>query len=236
MRTAFISDCHLTGQSPAVLSSVRAFLAECPKRFDALYILGDFFEYWIGLDALDSALVPLQHQCTALSQQLPIYFMVGNRDFLFDEAAAKAFGFQLIPSDEKVIEIGEVRVALMHGDTLCTDDTAYQAFRQQTRSEQWQQSFLARSVTERIQIAQQLRDASQEAMQSKAESIMDVNEEAVHEHFLRLETAHIIHGHTHRPAQHRYSNARERHVLGDWHSESSRYICVDTQGIHHLVW
>ncbi|WP_116364269.1 UDP-2,3-diacylglucosamine diphosphatase [Parahaliea mediterranea] len=216
--TWFISDLHLDPGRPAVTRAFSEFL-DAHRHADALYILGDFFEAWIGDD--DDA--PLGQQVASwladFSAAGPaLYLMVGNRDFLLGEDFARRAGATLLP-DPSVIDLYGHRVLLMHGDSLCTGDTDYLQFRAMARSPAWQAEVLARPLAERRALAAQLRSMSSESNSNKAEDIMDVTprevEAALREHGVDC----LIHGHTHRPDHHRHANG-ERWVLGDWHDSA----------------
>lgn len=223
MSTLFISDLHLDPQRPAVIRAFFDLLQGPARQSDALYILGDFFEVWVGDD--DDA--PLSRDVVDALQQLtasgvPVFFMHGNRDFLVGEHFCRETGCQLLP-DPSVVSLYGKPVLLMHGDLLCTDDTEYMAFRQQCRSEAWQQQVLAMPLEQRRAMAAKLRQDSREAASNKAEDIMDVNAQAVREALRAHGTDLLIHGHTHRPAIHRFAGddgELTRVVLGDWDSES----------------
>lgn len=219
-RALFISDLHLSDGQPAALAAFEAFVAGPAQGADALYILGDLFEYWPGDDALDT---PLARQvCAALhalsEQGCRVHFLPGNRDFLVGTTFATQAGLSLM-DDPQPIELDGQRFLLSHGDALCTDDHAYQAFRQQVRNPDWQRAFLAQPLAERTAIIERIRQQSVMAKQEKAAEIMDVNPDAV----ASLLRAHglpcFIHGHTHRPARHVHLFAdgqTERWVLSDW--------------------
>lgn len=219
MSTLFISDLHLDPSRPAVTRAFLDFLEDKAHQADALYILGDFFEAWIGDD--DDA--ELNQQVADALKQLttsgvPCYLMHGNRDFLIGQQFAEQSGCQLI-NDPSVVELYGKPVLLMHGDSLCTKDQAYMAFRQQVRSPQWQQMVLSKSLLERRALAKQLRESSQENNSNKAEDIMDVTPEEVVKALSTANTDLLIHGHTHRPAVHPLdtdNGPAQRVVLGDW--------------------
>lgn len=212
--TLFISDLHLDAARPELSSALAAFLQR-HTHCDALYILGDLFEAWIGDDDDNE---PVPDTCQLLrrfSDAGPtLYLMHGNRDFLLGEQFAHRVGATLLP-DPTVINLYGKRTLLMHGDSLCTADTDYQAFRTQSRSDQWQSEILGRSLEARRQLATQLRHLSNATNSIKAEDIMDVTRQEVD----RVMAAHgvnqLIHGHTHRPMRHEETNGR-RWVLGDW--------------------
>ncbi len=217
-RTLFISDLHLDSSRPAVTQALGEFLEE-HQAADALYILGDLFEAWVGDDD-DTPLV--QHVANLLagfSAAGPdLYLMRGNRDFLLGETFCARVGATLL-ADPTVIDLYGRRVLLMHGDSLCTADTAYQEFREMSRSPEWQAGVLSRSLTERRALAADLRSQSREATSNKAEDIMDVTPEEVDKVMSRHGVDCLIHGHTHRPKHHSHAQG-ERWVLGDWHSHA----------------
>lgn len=211
----FISDCHLDPARPLVTAALLAFLDQRAQQADRLYILGDLFEVWLGDDDDLDALAPLIQSLRNLAASRPVYFIAGNRDFLLGRDFAASVGIELL-QETQLLNLGEHRVLLLHGDTLCTDDTDYQAFRAQVRSADWQAEFLARPLAERKRIAAQLRSDSADAMAQKTEEIMDVNAAAVEQCFASNAVDTIVHGHTHRPAVHRLARGRQRIVLGDW--------------------
>jgi UDP-2,3-diacylglucosamine hydrolase len=219
-RTLFISDLHLAEDRPATTRRFERFLADTVPGADALYILGDLFEYWVGDDALD---LPFEFRvCSALRESaraVPSFFMHGNRDFVIGKRFAEHTGVRLL-DDPAVVDLYGTRALLMHGDTLCTQDAAYQAFRSRVRDPAWQARALARPIAERIAVAHGLRAGSEEAKEAKAEEIMDVAALAVERAFADSGCTLLIHGHTHRPARHvhRIANADcVRWVLPDWY-------------------
>jgi UDP-2,3-diacylglucosamine hydrolase len=200
---------------------------------DALYILGDLFEYWVGDDGLT---LPLPARIAAklrvAATQLPVYFMHGNRDFLVAERFARETGVRLIP-DPTTLDLYGVPTLLMHGDTLCTDDKPYQAFRAQVRDPRWQQAALARPLEERLAIARGMRGDSQEAKQGKSMEIMDVAPAAVDAAFAQSRCGVLIHGHTHRPGRHVHRAGGREHirwVLPDWY-ERGGYLEASPAGL-----
>lgn len=211
----FASDCHLDDGRPEVGRALGNFLEHRAPKADCLYILGDLFEVWLGDDDPAESQGPVIDSLTRLAQKIPVYFLAGNRDFLLGEDFAARVGIRLLDEPE-LLQLGEHRTLLIHGDTLCTDDYDYQQFRRLVRSPDWQAEFLARPLVERRRIAAQLRSDSADAMAQKAEEIMDVNARAVESCFREHAVDTIIHGHTHRPAVHRYSAGLTRYVLGDW--------------------
>lgn len=227
METYFISDLHLAEDRPALTAVFEAFLRGPCRQAKALYILGDLFEYWAGDDDADA---PLNRRvAAALAREaergLAIYFMAGNRDFLLGPAYARQAGMTLLPDPSEAVLDGQ-RLLLMHGDSLCTDDAPYQAYRRQVRDPAYQAGFLAQPLAARHAFIEQLRQKSEAAKQEKAAEIMDVNAEAVAAVFRKHGFPILIQGHTHRPAHHRLEvdgRACERWVLADWH-DSAPYL------------
>lgn len=224
MTTVFISDLHLDDARPQATMAFARFLAALPEDTDALYILGDLFEFWIGDD--DDAALPgdVARRLRAVSDRgIRIAFMAGNRDFALGEDFARRAGFELL-KDPTRIDLHGRPALLMHGDTLCTDDVAYQAFRAQVRNPAWLAHMLAQPLAVRRAFAAQARAGSRDHTAVTAETIMDVNEGAVVATFRDADVDLIIHGHTHRPALHRYRvDDREctRIVLGDWFDQGT---------------
>jgi UDP-2,3-diacylglucosamine hydrolase len=223
MSTLLISDLHLDPSRPAVTRAFLDLLEQQAPTADALYILGDFFEVWIGDD--DDA--PLNQTVIASLKKLtssgtPVYIMHGNRDFLIGSLFCQQSGCQLI-SDPTVANLYGQPVLLIHGDTLCIDDIKYMEFRTLCRSEPWQTALFSHSVAERRQLAKQMRADSQNANSNKAEDIMDVNQNEVIRMFEQHNVELMIHGHTHRPTIHDHianKNKVQRVVLGDWHESA----------------
>ncbi len=211
----FISDCHLDSRRPQVTRRLLGFLHERAAAAQRLYILGDLFEVWLGDDDPADDLAEVIAALAALAEHAEVAFIAGNRDFLLGRVFAERVGMRLLDEPE-ILELGARRVALMHGDLLCTDDHDYQAFRREVRDPAWQSQFLARSLDERRRIAAQLRSDSNEAMANKPDTIMDVNQQAVENSFNQLQVDVIVHGHTHRPAVHQLPSGKTRYVLGDW--------------------
>ena len=224
MTTLFISDLHLDDSRPETTALLQNFLDDETSAADALYILGDLFEFWLGDDVPSECSIEVAAAISRLADRgLPCYFMHGNRDFLLKEAYAKSAGMTLL-AEEHVVELYGERVLLLHGDSLCTDDLPYQQFRAMVRNPAWQQDFLARPPQERLQIARQARDASAEHKGNVEMAIMDVNPDEVIAAFERHEVLRMIHGHTHRPATHDLEvngHAAQRIVLSDWYTQGS---------------
>ena len=233
MSVLFISDLHLTEERPEANERFIAFLEEKARNAEALYILGDFFEYWIGDDDLaepfNAVIAGLLADLTRRGVQVNL--MHGNRDFLIGERFCAATGARLL-DDPAIHEIGGVKTLLVHGDTLCTDDVEYQAWRRKAREPAFQAAFLEKSLTERRQAIVQMREKSKEVVQGKSAEIMDVNDGAVREALRRHGVRRLIHGHTHRPGRHALEvdgERRERWVLPDWYGRGG-YVEVDRRG------
>ena len=226
MTTLFISDLHLDPERPEVTRLFGDFIDGEARQAEALYILGDLFEAWVGDDdPSDTGAFVIAKLRGLADAGVPVFFQHGNRDFLVGKAFARRAGVRLLPEHAVVPLYGEP-VLLMHGDTLCTDDLAYQAFRAQTRHHDWQARFLAQPLAARLAFAAQARAASRERQQTlksddhaQFETITDVSPTTVHETLARYGVSTLIHGHTHRPATHDLDvngRACRRIVLGDW--------------------
>jgi UDP-2,3-diacylglucosamine hydrolase len=224
MTTLFISDLHLDDRRPETTALLQKFLHDEAVNADALYILGDLFEFWLGDDVPSNCSLDVATGLSWLSDQgVACYFMHGNRDFLLQESYAKSAGMTLLP-EEYVADLYGEQVLLLHGDSLCTDDIPYQQFRALVRNPAWQQEFLAKPPKERLQIALQARDASAEHQDNVSMDIMDVNPAEVIAAFERHNVKRVIHGHTHRPASHDLQiqgHKAQRIVLGDWYTHGS---------------
>lgn len=233
MTTLFISDLHLDAERPAITELFGRFVDEEGASADALYILGDLFEAWVGDDDPSAAGVFVAGKLRGLRDTgVPVYFMRGNRDFLLGDDYAKRAGITILPDPTVVLLHGKPAL-LMHGDTLCSDDVAYQQFRAQTRDPQWQRQFLAQPLAARLAFAQQARAASQAHQsglkaQGAMDAITDVTPATVEATLARFGIETLIHGHTHRPAVHAHEGGM-RIVLGDWYEQGS-VLRVDEQG------
>ena len=236
-RALFIADLHLEDSAIDRTEWLLAFLAGPARKAEAVYILGDLFEFWIGDDALSATAQQVAKATAALhAAGVPCYFMHGNRDFLLGENYASAAGMELLP-ESLVVDLYGTPTLLLHGDTLCTDDVEYQVFRQQSRDPAWQAKILAMSIEERLRMAKSARDASIEHTGSTSMDIMDVNAEAVSEAFRKHKVSRMIHGHTHRPAFHLVDlgdSTAERIVLADWH-EAGSYLEVSLDGAKSIA-
>lgn len=227
----FIGDLHLDPDRPDMITRFEAFCGGPARRAQALYVLGDLFEVWIGDDDDDPALARVQDALAALTHAagVPGWFMAGNRDFLVGARFHERTGLQPLP-DEQVIDLFGRPTLLCHGDTLCTDDVDYQRFRAQVRDPEWMREFLERPLAERRHVAENLRSDSGAAMAGKEAAAMDVSPEAVADAVRRHGVDRLIHGHTHRPGVHRErvdDRELERWVLGDWYDEASMLVARD---------
>ena len=226
MTTLFVSDLHLDPERPAITELFGRFLDGEARGADALYILGDLFEAWVGDDDPSEAGAFVADHLRALTASgVPACFIRGNRDFLLGADYARRCGMRLLPDPAVVMLYGQPTL-LLHGDLLCTDDSAYQQFRAQTRDPRWQAQFLAQPLQARLAFAAQARAASKArygelVAKGMAESIGDVAPATVQAWFRRYGIARMIHGHTHRPAIHDEGGGNRRIVLGDWYEQGS---------------
>ncbi len=231
MTILLISDLHLKAERPDITRAFLDFLQHTATQADALYLLGDIFEVWIGDDAQPPSLSPITQVLRALSNQgCKLYFQHGNRDFLVGHEYLSSINAQLL-ADEALIALPTSTALVMHGDQLCTDDTEYQAFKSIVRDKHWQTDFLSKTLAERISIAQGLRDTSKKRGAEKEYSIMDVNQQSVLDVLSQHNTHLLIHGHTHRPATHSLtmpSGEATRIVLGDWDKQLWYLRCDET--------
>ncbi|MDF3881307.1 UDP-2,3-diacylglucosamine diphosphatase [Cupriavidus basilensis] len=239
----FISDLHLTPEMPRTLASFERVLERAAQGARALFILGDFFEFWVGDEEADS---PFAAQVATMLRQLAgrgvqVYLMHGNRDFLLGQRFARAAGAALLP-DPTVIECAGQRVVLSHGDMLCTDDERYMKFRRWTRKRWVQRAFLSLPLTLRLRVARRLRADSEagRADQARRDAPPDYGDTTPHAVAALLRDSHapvLVHGHTHRPARHE-SPEGVRWVLTDWDLDGKRpraaVLQLDANGFHVL--
>lgn len=231
--TYFISDLHLSPNTPKLTALLKQLLTDWEKDAEALYILGDLFEAWAGDDQMDN---PFVAEVVSLlknaSQHYKIYFIHGNRDFLIGADFAAATGITLL-EDNTVIDLYGQKILIAHGDALCTDDTQYQEFRTMVRNPAWQQQFLSLPIEARLAQVAEARSKSNADKKYKSVAIMDVNADAVDALMRNNNYAVMIHGHTHRPAVHEWTlddNACERWVLPDWSGEEGGFMRTDSAG------
>ena len=197
MKPRFISDIHLSKNSPHLTAAFKAFLVESKKACSHLFILGDLFEVWIGDDDNNSFHQEIKAALSEFTSNGPeTFFMHGNRDFLIGEAFANEVGISIL-SDPYTLNINGLNVILSHGDFLCTDDIDYMDFRNMVRSEVWQKDFLSKNLDERNEIANSLRSTSKDATSKKSLEITDANPETINDFMQKNQPDIFIHGHTH---------------------------------------
>lgn len=210
----FVSDLHLCESMPRTFGAWAAHLRH--TRADAVVILGDLFEVWVGDDVRER---PFERRCLEVlaeaASHRTLAFMVGNRDFLFGTAAVRAAGMRAL-ADPTVLDAWGRRLLLSHGDALCLDDAPYQAFRRQVRDPAWQQAFLARPLAERLQIAADMRRASMTRRQFDGDAAADIDAAEAVRWLHAMGAAELVHGHTHRPGSAALAPGYKRHVLSDW--------------------
>jgi UDP-2,3-diacylglucosamine hydrolase len=222
--TLFISDLHLSGARPDITAQFLHFLQTEARSADALYILGDLFEFWIGDDDTDPEGRRVTDGLRALTRAgVPCYLMQGNRDFLLGRRFRERTGCRML-DDPTVVDLYGQPVLLLHGDTLCTDDHSYQRLRRIVRNPFVQWIFARLSLARREKIATRIRAGSQAHTYKAAAAIMDVNQGAVVQALKKAGVRVMVHGHTHRPAVHALRVDGEpatRIVLGDWYEQGS---------------
>jgi len=222
-KTYFISDLHLDPSRPHLFQLFHEFIEKIRTDAEALYILGDLFEFWIGDDIIDLPIgkpyLPVIEQLKSLSESgVKLYFIQGNRDFLVGGTFMYRIGGTLL-ADEYVIDLYGTKALIMHGDTLCTDDKGYQWMRKIFRLWIVQKIYLLMSPEKRAQKAGQVRKTTSEKTKQKPSMILDVNQQAVEKVIESRGVSFLIHGHTHRPAEHDFTigdQSKKRIVLGDW--------------------
>jgi UDP-2,3-diacylglucosamine hydrolase len=224
MTTLFISDLHLEVARPEIAEQFLEFLKTEAESADALYILGDLFESWVGDDDPNAHYAEIKAAIRALTDLgIPVYFMHGNRDFMIGEDFAVETGVTLLP-DPYVLDIHGTQVLLTHGDAMCTDDLEYQKMRAMSRNPEWQAMMMQKSLAERQAFAAQARAASMAHGKTVNDEISDVNAGAVEASFREHGVSMMLHGHTHRPAVHQLvvvGKDAKRIVLGDWYAQGS---------------
>lgn len=236
--TLFVSDLHLAGERPHISEVFFDFVRNIASQAEALYILGDLFEYWIGDDDLDEPLNEAVAGALAAlgASGVRVSFLHGNRDFLVGQEFAARARASLI-ADPTLLDLYGTQTLLMHGDTLCTDDVDYQKFRATARNPRFQADFLALPIAARRHRVDQLREMNAQAKQAKSAEIMDVTPLTVEDTLRQFDYPRLIHGHTHRPARHMHivdGHACERWVLNDWY-ERGGYLRCDAAGCTAVV-
>jgi len=225
MKPRFISDIHLSEDSPHLTNAFKVFLDESKESCTHLFILGDLFEIWIGDDDENSFNQEIKKILFDFTSNDPETFLMhGNRDFLIGEDFANEVGISILP-DPHALDINGLKTIISHGDFLCTDDVDYIDFRNKVRSEEWQKDFLSKDIAERNEIANSLRSDSKDATSQKSLDITDVNIESTNNFLEENKPDIFIHGHTHRPCIHK-ENSSVRAVLGDW-GDYGWYLAID---------
>lgn len=218
-----IADLHLESGRPDISNCFFEFLTdvvESKKSVEAIYILGDLFEVWIGDDNQSALNQQVANVLYSVSQQIPIYFIHGNRDFLLGKRYAKQAGMTLLPEEHQITAFGK-KILFMHGDQLCLDDVDYQKFRAKSRTWWWKALLLAMPLSFRQSKARKIRKQSMESKQSKNIEIMDVAEREVTRVMQESDCDWLVHGHTHRPNVHDLGDDKQRIVVGDWYTQGS---------------
>lgn len=230
----FISDLHISSSCPDIIRRFVGYMRGPALESEALFVLGDLFEYWPGDDLLDQdsnsgacARNILSEISDYTTQGRQVYLLHGNRDFLLGAHFCEASGSFLI-EDGALISVSRISVEVLHGDLLCTDDFEYQHFRSVVRSENWRNEFLAKPLAERESLMGRMRSKSEHLKSKLRQSIMDVSEQTVAAEFTKSGADLMIHGHTHRPACHQYA-AGIRWVLPAW-DERGGYLTIDADG------
>lgn len=221
--TYFIADLHLSAQREDITQCLLTFLSELEQDTDALYVLGDLFEYWLGDDDINAFSSSVEQAFKAVSKRMPIYFIHGNRDFLIRSKFAERAGMTLLP-EQAIIDLYGTKTLIMHGDELCTNDVEYQKFRKKARGWWWPRLVLSLPLSTRRKIAENGRKKSKANQQSMTLEIMDVNQQEVVNTMQQHRVNQLIHGHTHRPAIHSFeidNQSASRIVLGDWYDQGS---------------
>lgn len=237
MEAQFISDLHLTPERPAIARAFLRFMDEQAPKAKALYILGDFFEYWVGDDAME----PFHHNIAKILKQYTdnghtLYMMAGNRDFAIGRAFLKMTGAQWL-QDPCTIKLNDENVLLMHGDLLCTDDVQYLKYRKRIRNPLVLALLRRTPLGYRKKLAARIRTSSQKSKAEKSMDIMDVNQNEVVRVMERHQVNILIHGHTHRPAEHAVmleSGTGQRVVLGDWEQQGWFLTSEPALTLHHF--
>jgi len=237
MSIIFISDLHLSAQQPCITNKFREYLNSLPADAEALYILGDLFEVWIGDDAATSFQLKIAEFLKSASKKCPIYFMAGNRDFLLGKAYCTQSNMIYL-NDPSVIELYGHKTLLLHGDSLCTQDTLYQLYRHIVRSRIFKFLFLSFPLTYRKNIASKMRQRSKQNNQHKRDTLMDVDNKALKKLMSKYNCTQAVYGHTHRPSIYFYemnAEIKKVFVLSDWHKQGNVLI-FDEDGLNNLYY
>jgi UDP-2,3-diacylglucosamine hydrolase len=234
--TIFISDLHLTIERPEITKKFLQFLSTRATKAKALYILGDLFDTWIGDDDFSPPIKTVKQHLQALTVQgIPVFYIHGNRDFLIGRRFSEQTGVTLL-DEYSVIDLYGTPTLLTHGDLLCTDDLPYQAFRQKSHTQEWQENVLSKPLILRILYARWYRLRSYFHKRNKSQDIMDVNAATVIKVMQQYQTTRLIHGHTHRPAVHDLEvsgQKAQRFVLAEWKKEKVSLLCWTALGFKY---
>lgn len=230
MTVLFISDLHLSPSHPEITACFLRFLKEDATKASALYVLGDLFESWIGDDDTTPLHTTVSNAFKTLSDTgVALYFIHGNRDFLVGKKFADASGMTILPQ-HSVIDLFGKPTLIMHGDTLCIQDQAYQRYRKKVHNPLIQWLFFRLPLSVRRRIGEKLRAGSAKSNQQKSYEIMDVDQDEVKRVMQECNVTQLVHGHTHRPAIHDISlgtDLAQRIVLGDWYTQGSVLVCTE---------
>lgn len=229
--TYFISDLHLSAEQSEITDCFVRFLQDDAPQGDALYILGDLFEYWLGDDDLNPFTLFIAAQLRQLSEHCPIYFIHGNRDFALGQRYAQRAGMQILPA-QSVIDLYGRSVLICHGDEFCTADHAYMAFRRRARSWWFKPLVGSLPLSWRRKLAQRGRQVSSKNKMQLSDQIMDVTPSEITRIMQHYQVDWMIHGHTHRPAIHQeasVSATAKRFVLGDWYTQGSILLVASNE-------
>ncbi|MEC6814092.1 UDP-2,3-diacylglucosamine diphosphatase [Photobacterium toruni] len=227
MTTLFISDLHLSAERPDITACFLRFMAEETHHIDALYVLGDLFEMWIGDDEDPPFLRQVKQAFKTLTDAgTPCYFIHGNRDFLIGKRFSRQTGITLLP-EHTVVDLYGTPTLILHGDTLCIEDQAYQRYRKKVHNPVIQWLFARLPLSYRVKVGDKFRSNSGKNNQTKSQSIMDVTQTEVVRVMRDANVTQMIHGHTHRPDIHDFDidgMPAQRIVLGDWYDHGSVLI------------
>jgi UDP-2,3-diacylglucosamine hydrolase len=234
----FISDLHLALEKPAITQRFLNFLKTKATKAEALYILGDFFDVWVGDDDFMPPINKIKKQLKQLTASgVNVYLQRGNRDFLLGEKFCRQTGLVLL-EDYAVINLFGVKTLLTHGDLLCTDDLAYQAFRKKSHTVAWRQNVLSKPLLLRLLVARWYRFRSFFHKKNKSQQIMDVNQQTLMEIMAQYHVTRLIHGHTHRPATHEFKlddKNYQRFVLAEWTDDEASLLSWSQQGYEKIM-
>lgn len=236
----FVADLHLNPHQPSITTHFLQFLRDNAPLAEAVYILGDLFDFWVGDDEQSELITQVKQQLKRLTTSgVKCYFICGNRDFLIGKRFAEETGIRLLP-DYYVVDLFGKKVLLCHGDMLCIDDVKYQRFRRKVHQKWRQRLFLCLPLRWRVAIAEKIRAKSRADKRQKSAEIMDVNPEFTAQTVAAYQADWLIHGHTHRQAVHYGKKSAEtdrvftRIVLGDWGERKISILSVTVAGFRFI--